>query len=453
MLAPGGSARRRLGQQLTSTPRSGTRKPARAWIRAHASWAVPPCRYSSWAITPATFGAAKLVPLQRAQPAVLLAQLAVLVAVVDVVEERADDIDRRCAGVDPRAEVGERGAAAAVEGADGHDAGQRGRVGAGATWRRCRPRRRRGCRRAAARWRSPSAADRRRSRTAPNAITTMSKRCSESAVRPLDGGDDRGVVAVAVARQHAAVVDAGVGALLADDAADERAVPGLDVEAAAAVVVGLVLVVPAPDGLEVAPRAVQDAVVAQPRVGDVAVTGPQPGVEHEHVRRVVAGQRQRRRQVATASAAGRTVDDVDTGMALRRAAARSVLGDQPEVPGHALGEVHPVRAHRAALDRRSARPTRTQVVRCSTAPGALSGRSAWPGRAARSPLAAESVTGPPRTSRAASLMTRCTSSKPCSSNSRTTESGRTRHSCPASSAATAMRRRASWGSMAPSGPR
>ena len=144
------------------------------------------------------------------------------------------------------------------------------------------------------------------------------------------------------------MVDAGVRALLADDAADERAVPGLDVEAAAAVVVGLVLVVPSADGGEVAPRAVQDAVVTQPRVGDVAGTRPQPRVEHEHVGRVVSREVERRRQVrwCRGRAHRRRRRHRDGA---RRTSVRSVLGDDPEVPGHALGEVHAVRPHRAAL--------------------------------------------------------------------------------------------------------
>ena len=44
------------------------------------------------------------------------------------------------------------------------------------------------------------------------------------------------------------MVDDGVRTALADDPGDERAVPGLLVEQTASIVVGLVLVVPSPDG-------------------------------------------------------------------------------------------------------------------------------------------------------------------------------------------------------------
>ena len=168
--------------------------------------------------------------------------------------------------------------------------------------------------------------------------------------RPLDGRDHGGVVTVAVAREDTAVVDHGVGAQLADDAADERSVAGLLVETAAAVVVGLVLVVPTPDLRQVAPRLVDDALVAQPGVLGVGVERAQPGVEHEHVRWSPAWDAQWCGEVLRRGRRpGGRRHGIGIGIDEAGRARRTRAPDAPEVPGHAVGEVHLVRPHLVAV--------------------------------------------------------------------------------------------------------
>ena len=144
-------------------------------------------------------------------------------------------------------------------------------------------------------------------------MTSNSRPCRRS---PLGGavesGADRLVVAVPESRQHAVVVDAGRRAQPADDPGDERAVPGLHVEAAVLVVVVLVVVVddaggavgeqagPAlTHGLRTQPRVVDEAGRLQQRVGGEArpVDGArrQARVEHQDPRRPPADVGRRRR--------------------------------------------------------------------------------------------------------------------------------------------------------------
>ena len=97
----------------------------------------------------------------------------------------------------------------------------------------------------------------------------------------LERGDDVGHVAVAEARQDAGDVHLGIRADLLDHTGDERAVPGLEVERAAAVVVVLVLVVDAAGG-SLQPRRVEPG-ARQVRVlhGGAGPVGPQARVEDE----------------------------------------------------------------------------------------------------------------------------------------------------------------------------
>jgi hypothetical protein len=68
-------------------------------------------------------GAAKLVPLQRAHPRYCSRSSHVVSGRRTSSKNVLTTSTAGVHGVDPRAEVGERGAAAAVEGADGDDAG------------------------------------------------------------------------------------------------------------------------------------------------------------------------------------------------------------------------------------------------------------------------------------------------------------------------------------------
>ena len=126
--------------------------------------------------------------------------------------------------------------------------------------------------------------------------------------RAFDGGDHRDVVAVAEARQHAAVRGcAASGQIWRTMPADERAVPGLVVELAALVVIGLVLVVPRPDVLAIGAtrrgrrRSLERGVLD---VGPAGEPGAQPRVEHEHVRAAVLGQAERPGQHGRVGGAG-----------------------------------------------------------------------------------------------------------------------------------------------------
>ena len=166
----------------------------------------------------------------------------------EVVEERAHDVDRRRAGVDPAAEVGEPRRPAAASAADADDAGQRRREVRPARAADCRPRRHRRRRRAGA---GSQVAEQARlvvGENVPKLITTRSNGPHDvvSSARIVDRTPAN--VAVAEAGQHAGRVDLGVGTELPDDAGDERAVTGLEVERPGLVVVGLVLVVDGVDG-------------------------------------------------------------------------------------------------------------------------------------------------------------------------------------------------------------
>ena len=377
--------------------------------------------------------------------------------VVEVGEERADDVDARRAGVDPRPEVGERRRGppgrgrrrrrrrAARRGSTGRDGAVVAGRGDDDGWRR----------RAVAIALGHRAAGGRSMQYVPNAITTMSMSSPETRrmARSM-APDDRGVVAVAVARQHAAVVDEGVGARLADDAADERAVAGLDVEAAEAVVVGFVLVVPAPGPSTdratgcagrsssgrgarhgrrgCAGRCRAPARSAAPTRESPALARSRPAVE--------PGERSTPASAA-APAAGRACR-VEPGVA-----------DDAEVPGHAVGEVHVVAGdrrdlvaqlvvqleerarcgHRVRRGRRRADPSRS-APRPRRGPGAVDRRRRGPAARHRG-----SRHRPPRTRRRRRSWS-------------TSESGRSRNGRPRSSAATAMRRRDSASSNPPSGP-
>ena len=247
---------------------------------------------------------------------------------------------------------------------------------------------------------------------------------------------DRRVVAVAVAGEHPAVVDDGVRAQLADDPADERAVAGLQVEPAAAVVVGLVLVVPAPDRRQVAPRVVHRRSGREPRVlGRVWASIVRRPVSRTSTcggRR--PGDRQRLGQVRAARRpAGRGARSPPAR--LSRACRPSRRRRPPEVPGHAVGEVHVVRARDVASGggRRSSTPSRSLARHAlvASAPAAPDGRSAPAGRrggrrAAASPRSSSDAghrSGSPRTPGRVVAT------------SSTTESGRTRQSRPARSVA------------------
>src|SRR5215207_9504745 len=77
-----------------------------------------------------------------------------------------------------------------------------------------------------------------------------------------------------------------------DDATDERAMPGLVVEPAETVIIGLVLVIPASGGPAVEPRLVHNAVRQLGMLGST-VAGTQACVQDNDIGSAVARQRER----------------------------------------------------------------------------------------------------------------------------------------------------------------
>ena len=199
-------------QTLNTTPRSGTRNGAAARqpaprLRGRARRA----RYISWAIAPATFGAAKLVPLQRRPAAVLVDDAPQQwrgrrTSVKNVLTTSTPGAQASTHG--PKLENAARPSAssAPTPTTPGSAAGKYGRD--------VRVVARRGDDDAV----PQQPADRRRHRrrpvvrcrSVPNDMTTMSMLVARRARRARSmRRDDGGVVAVAVARQHARVVDHG----------------------------------------------------------------------------------------------------------------------------------------------------------------------------------------------------------------------------------------------------